>query len=81
MQTAQMQAMGWNVHAIAIGLGADRTMMDKMARMAGTALPDPANPNGPKISPFATGNPADYQNRLTSIFQTIVGSSNVKVVK
>ena len=81
MQTSQMQAMGWNVYAIAIGLGADRTMMDKMARMAGTGLADPTNLSGPKISAYATGNPADYQNRLTSIFQNIVGSSNVKVVK
>lgn len=81
MQTDQMQALGWKVNAIAIGLGADRTMMDRMARMAGTAIKDPSNPNGPKISEYATGNPADYQSRLTSIFQGIVGASNVKVVK
>jgi hypothetical protein len=81
MQTDVMQSMGWKVNAIAIGLGADRTMMDRMARMGGTALSDPNNPNGPKISAYATGNPADYQTRLTSIFQGIVGASNVKVVK
>ncbi len=81
MQTDQLQTKGWKVEAIAIGLGADRTMMDRMARMGGTAMPDPSNPNGPKISAYATGNPADYQNRLTSIFQGIVGAANVKVVK
>jgi hypothetical protein len=52
-----------------------------MARMGGTAQADPTNVNGPKISAYATGNPADYQTRLTSIFQGIVGASNVKVVK
>ncbi len=81
MQAAQMQSMGWKVEAVAIGLGADRTMMDRMARMSSTALADPNNPNGPKISAYATGNPADYQTRLTAIFQGIVGASNVKVVR
>jgi Flp pilus assembly protein TadG len=81
MQTDIMQALGWKVNAIAIGLGADRSMMDRMARMGGTAQADPTNVNGPKISAYATGNPADYQTRLTGIFQGIVGASNVKVVK
>ena len=58
-----------------------RTLLDRMSRMAGTAIPDPDNPNGPKVSPYADGNPADYQTRLTSIFNTIVAAPNIRLVK
>lgn len=81
MQITQLQALGWRTHAVGVGLGADRTLMDRMARMAGTALPDPDNPTGPKISAYADGNPADYQTRLTSIFNNIVASPNIRLVK
>jgi hypothetical protein len=81
MQIAQLKAVGWKVHSVGIGLGADKTLMDRLARGAGTAIKDPNNPNGPKISPYAEGNPADYQSRLTSIFSTIVGAPNVRLVK
>lgn len=81
MQIAQLESLGWRTHAVGVGLGADRTLMDRMARMAGTALPDPNNANGPKISAYADGNPADYQARLTAIFNTIVGAPNIRIVK
>ncbi|MFO0930019.1 MAG: TadG family pilus assembly protein [Gemmataceae bacterium] len=81
MQITQLQALGWRTHSVGVGLGADRTLMDRMSRMAGTALPDPDNPTGPKISPYADGNPADYQTRLTSIFNNIVASPNIRLVK
>ena len=55
--------------------------MDKMARMSQTAVTDPLNPTGPKISAFANGNPADYQARLTSIFGDIVNQSSIKLVE
>lgn len=81
MQIMQLQALGWRTHSVGVGLGADRTLMDRMSRMAGTAMPDPDNPTGPKISPYADGNPADYQTRLTSIFNNIVASPNIRLVK
>ena len=60
MQTSQIQTKGWKTFAVGIGLGCDRTLMDRMARSAGTAVVDPNNPTGSKISPFANGNPAGY---------------------
>ena len=81
MQIAQLEAIGWKTFAVGIGLGADRSLMDRMARMAGTGMTDPNNPTGPKISPYAEGNPADYQTRLTAIFNTIVGSPFVRLAK
>ncbi len=81
MQVMQLQRLGWKTNAVGVGLGADRTLMDRMARMAGTGLKDPNNANGPRISAYADGNPADYQSRLTSIFSTIVSTPNVQLVK
>jgi hypothetical protein len=81
MQIGKLKALDWKTHAVGVGLGADRTLMDRMARMAGTGIADPANPGGPKISPYATGNPADYQTRLTEIFNTIVGAPSVRLAQ
>lgn len=81
MQVAQMKQKGWKTFLIGVGLGADRDLMDRAARMAGTAIADPNNPNGPKISPYADGNPADYEHRLTSIFDEIVSSKSVSIVQ
>jgi hypothetical protein len=81
MQTSQMEAKGWKVFLVGIGLGADRDLLDRGARMAGTAMTDPNNPDGPKISPWATGNPANYLTRLTSIFNEIVGAPFVQLAR
>ncbi|MCE9546744.1 MAG: hypothetical protein K8T25_14790 [Planctomycetia bacterium] len=81
MQVGMMQALDWHVYAVGIGLASDQTMMDRMARLSGTAVQDPNNPTGPKISPVASGNPADYQQRLSDIFSTIVGSTEGALVK
>lgn len=81
MQVSAMNATGWPTYAVGIGLGCDRSMLDRMARLARTAITDPSNPTGPKISPYADGNPGDYQNRLTSMFNEIVKSGLVTLVK
>lgn len=81
MQTDQIRKLGWKVHAVGVGLGTDRTLMDRIARMAGTGIPDPSNPNGPKISAFAEGNPADYRQRMTAIFDNIVAMPNITLVR
>jgi hypothetical protein len=81
MQSSMMTGLGWKVYAVGVGLAADRDFMDRMARMAGTAKPDPNNPSGPKISPYAEGNPADYQQRLTNIFNEIITSRGGRIVQ
>jgi hypothetical protein len=55
--------------------------MDRLARQGGTAVKDPNNPTGPKISRYASGNPADYQNRLTAIFNEIASTPSIQLVK
>jgi hypothetical protein len=66
---------------VGLGLGADLTLMDRMARQAGTGVKDPNNPNGPKTSRYASGNPADYQSRLTAIFDEIASTPSIQLVK
>ncbi len=81
MQYSQLKGSGWKSHAVGIGLGTDRSLMDRLARTAATAVRDPNNPDGPRISPYAGGNPADYQERLTAIFNDIIGAPYVTLVK
>jgi hypothetical protein len=81
MRVSQMTAKGWKVFPVGLGLGADRELLDRAARMAGTAITDPDNPDGPKISPTAGGHPANYEHRLTSIFNEIVGSPFVQLAR
>jgi hypothetical protein len=81
MQTSQLEAAGWRIFPVGVGLGADRNLMDRMARMAGTGVRDPDNPNGPKISAYAEGNPADYEDLMTSIFNSIVSAPFVRLAK
>lgn len=79
MQAYAMQLLGYRVYPVGVGLGADRSLMDRMARISQTATPDPNNPNGPKVSAYSSGNPGDYQQLLTSIFASIVGAPSVQL--
>lgn len=81
MQAYTIASKGWELHAVGVGLGCDRTLMDRIARLAQTAVVNPSNPSGPKISPYADGNPANYQDRLTAIFATIVKGRNITLVR
>ncbi len=81
MQTSQLEAAGWRIFPVGVGLGADRELMDRMARMAGTGVRDPDNPNGPKISAYAEGNPADYEDLMTTIFNSIVSAPFVRLAQ
>lgn len=81
MQTNLLKSKGYATYAVGIGLGCDRSLMDRIVRISGTGITDPNNTSGPKISPYAQGNPADYQSRLTSIFNDIIKGPNVTLVK
>jgi hypothetical protein len=74
MQTAMMQGNHWQLFPVGIGLGCDYTFMDKMARMGQTADPNGQGPRG-------SGNPADYEARLTQIFQKIITNPRLRLVQ
>jgi hypothetical protein len=74
MQCEQMQGNKWYVFPVGVGLGCDYDFMDRMARLGGTA-----NENGE--SPRGSGNPAEYEQRLTEIFERIINNPKVRLVQ
>ena len=74
MQTSMMQGNNWYLYPVGIGLGCDYDFMDRMARMGATA-----DDNGQ--SPRGSGNPANYEAVLTEIFQNIITSPKLRLVK
>jgi hypothetical protein len=59
---------------VGIGLECDYGFMDRLARMGSTADQDGESPRG-------SGNPADYEQRLTEIFQHIITNPKLRLVK
>ncbi len=74
MQIAQMEQKKWSVFPVGIGLGTDYDFMDRMARMGGTADDAGQGPRG-------SGNPAEYEQRLTDIFREIITNPQVRLVQ
>ena len=69
-----MQAADWQVFSVGIGLGTDYDFMDRMARLGGTA-------NDAGQSPRGSGNPAEYEQRLTEIFEKIITNPQIRLVQ
>ena len=74
MQSMQMKLGGWNAFPVGIGLGTDYAFMDRMARLGGTQNQDGQSPRG-------SGNPAEYEQRLTDIFENIITNPKVRLVQ
>jgi len=74
MQTGAMQGSNWQVFAVALGLGADYSFMDRMARMGDTADDDGQ-------APRTSGDPSAYEAELTAIFQDIISNPKVRLVQ
>jgi len=74
MQAAMMKSDRWSVFPVGVGLGTDYNFMDRMARMGGTA-------NDAGQSPRGSGNPAQYEQILTDIFQKIITNPKIRLVQ
>ena len=74
MQAARMKAQRWDVFPVGIGLGTDYDFLDRLARIGGTA-----NDNGE--SARGSGNPAEYEARLTEIFEDIITQRKIRLVE
>jgi hypothetical protein len=73
MESHMMEAEGFDVWPIGIGLGTNYDFMDRLGRLGGTA-----DNNGQ--SPRGSGNPAEYEERLVDIFEHIILTPNVQLV-
>ena len=74
MRTSMMQGDRWYLYPVGIGLGCDYNFMDRMARMGATADKSGQGPRG-------SGNPAEYEQRLTEIFRNIITNPKVRLVQ
>jgi hypothetical protein len=73
MQAHLMEADGYDVWPVGIGLGTVYDFMDRMARMGGTADDQGQSRRG-------SGDPSQYEQRLVEIFEEIIQSPNVQLV-
>lgn len=73
MQSAIMKSEKIKLYPVGTGMGADYDFMDRVARVNGT------DTNGQ--SPRGSGNPADYEQRMTQIFKEIIKRPDVRLVK
>jgi hypothetical protein len=74
VQAAIMERNGWRTYPVGVGLGADYEFMDRLARSGGSG--DEAGQ-----SPRGSGNPAEYEQRLTEIFEQIITNPQVRLVE
>ncbi len=74
MQAATMEQKRWRVFPVGVGLGTDYGFMDRLARTGGTDDEDGQSPRG-------SGNPAEYEQRLTDIFEEIITNPQVRLVQ
>lgn len=74
MQSMSMQLSKWQVFPVGLGLGTDYDFMDRAARLGGTANQDGQSPRG-------SGNPAEYEQRLKTIFQSIIANPKARLVQ
>jgi hypothetical protein len=72
-QADQMRFQRWQVYPVGIGLGCDYDFMDRLARMGGTAKNN--------LAPRGSGNPAEYEQVLTTIFRDIITTTKVRLVQ
>ena len=73
MQAAMSEDENTVIYPVGIGLGTDYNFMDRMARVSGT--------DNAGLSPRGSGNPADYEQRLTDIFTEIIKNPGGRMVE
>lgn len=74
MQVAMMARECWQVVPVGIGTKTDYDFMDRMSRTAGIASQDGLGIRG-------SGNPAEYEQRLTDILEAIIAKPQIKLVQ
>ena len=73
MQVNATQLLGWQTHAVGVGLGTDYAFMDRMTQMS--TLDAEAE------APRTSGDPAEYETELRAIFKQIVDTPRVRLVE
>jgi len=74
VQTARLGEEGWLVFPVGVGRGADHNLMDRLARLGHTTGQHGQSPRG-------SGNPAEYEQRLTDVLEEIITNPRVRLVR
>lgn len=74
MQAMSLEALGWKIFAVGVGLGTDYSFMDRLARLGSTA-------DDSGESPHTSGDPSSYETELSAIFEEIITNPQVRLVK
>ena len=74
VQAALMEQDGWRTFPVGVGLGADCDFIDRLARSGGTGDESGQSSRG-------SGNPAEYEQRLTDVFEQIITHPQVRLVQ
>lgn len=74
MQTDLMQVGGADIYAVGVGLGADYNFLDRVARTGWTG-------GSAGQAKRSSGNPAEYEAKMTEIFKKIVSQPTARLVE
>jgi Flp pilus assembly protein TadG len=70
MQAEKMRADKVQIYAVGVGLGTDYDFMDRVARTGGTGQ-----------AARSSGNPAEYEQKMTEIFKKIITTPTARLVQ
>ena len=73
-----MQGENWATYSVGIGLGGDQTFMDRMAKMAGTAI---TKPNGTTGAYTIASDCSAYEETVKGIFSQIISNPKLRLVQ
>jgi hypothetical protein len=74
MQASIMHDENWSLYPVGIGLGTEKDFLDRMTKVA-----DTSDIKGESVRD--SGNPAEYEQRLTEIFKKIVTHPQLRLVQ
>jgi Flp pilus assembly protein TadG len=73
-----MQGDNWSTYSVGVGLGGSQTFMDRMARMAGTAI---TNPDGTTGAYPIADDCGVYEETVKGIFNQIISNPKLRLVQ
>ncbi len=74
MQAEKMKGDKVQVYPVGVGLGTDYDFMDRIARTSNTA-------DAGGMAARGSGNPAEYEQKMTDIFEKIITKPTARLVQ
>jgi Flp pilus assembly protein TadG len=71
IETAELQSSNWCLYPVGIGLSTDSDFMNRLSHMGGST----------SDAPTPSGNPAEYESVVTTIFKNILTNPKLRIVQ